>query len=208
MKKHWRAAGRVAKTSLLAATAIVGVTLAILALRPAPEGVPVWVTTTPVAFGALIEPDGLELVLVPQQAIPTDAFTADAGPALTVADRYLPAGTTLSESDVRGSERTRLLQSGETLLEMPIPAGSSVSLQIGETIDLWGQVTECGDTLCAPERVAAGARVLQVTQGDTGAWGGDTVTLVALAVPSSATGLILQAETNQTLQYALRGAPG
>ncbi len=206
MKKDWRGAGRVAGVALGAAIAVAAVTLAILALRPAPEGIPVWVTTAQVPFGAVIEDNQLSLVVVPNQAVPANAFGADSKPDRLVADRLLPAGTTLGEDDVRGSERTRMLQSGETLLEIPVPTGSTLSLQTGESVDLWGQAEDCGDKLCAPERVAESARVLQVTETDSPAWGGEPETLVALAAPSESTAAILRAESNGTLQYALRAA--
>ncbi len=192
------------KVAAIGTVATLAVLLAVLALRPAAEGVPVWVVTAQVEFGTALDDSTLSVVVVPEAAVPTGAFDADSSPGGAVADRFIPAGTVLAQTDVRGSERSRLLRPGETLLELPVAAEHSAGLQTGEIVDLWGQIKECTDGLCPPERLAAAVRVLQVQQAQASAWSGGEIALVAVAIPTPVTGNVLLAQNNETLQFALR----
>lgn len=197
---------RVVRNVALGLLGITLIALTILALRPGAPGTPVWVTQTTVDYGQPLETGQLTLISVPEEAIPPQAFTADTLPTDAVADRFLAERTIVTEFDLQGNPLTRTLQTGQTLLDLSLTAMSAGSLTTGDTVDIWGQVTDCGDALCAPENLASGCRVLRVTTVEGSTWAGEERTVLSVAIPSENTGKVLLAEHNDSLQIVLRGA--
>lgn len=209
MRSSFLSGWRVARTALVSLAALVFVLLAILALRPSPDGGPVWVTTAGVEYGRELTEQNVELMVLPERATSEAALPAEASPVGSVADRQLPARTVLTESDLQGTEETRQLSGDETLLDVVLPAHAAGIFQAGEVVDLWGQVEDCGDGLCPPEQLAKNCRIVRTRKSEGAAWAGEESVALSVALPERATGPVLLAQHNGSLQAVLRGvAPG
>lgn len=199
MNTWWRGTSKVLRTLALAGVTLTVLGLGVLALRAPGDGSPVWVTTRDIELGGQVTGKDLQLVTVPAAALPDLALPAQEGPPGFVAARFLPARTVLTQVDVRGSERARLLAADETLVEVTARTGSFTP---GDMVDVWGQAADCVELACPPTLIAAEARVLQ--QAETPGWTEAEGVLLSLAVPASATADVLWAAQNGTLSLTLR----
>lgn len=198
--RAWRALRVVLLGGLSAAVLIT----AVFALRAREEVVPAWVTQQPLPVGAKIRESDPRLVMVPPAAVPEGALRPDGDFDDAPAARFIPERSVLTEADLVGSDRATPLAPGEVLLNLSVPATAGAELQPGEVVDLWGQGSGCGDFYCPPELLAANARVVQVSAVDAGSWSPETHSAVSVILDEANIGLVLMAESDESLNFVLR----
>ncbi|MFC7579861.1 hypothetical protein ACFQWG_01270 [Schaalia naturae] len=193
---------------VVAALALAGLVAgALLALRPAPQGVPVLVVRHDVATGQSLSDGDVWTVLVPPRARPADAL--EAGSSLPTAWEAAPirAGTVLTESNVAGSPASRALSPGEAQVLLAVGADQAQGIAAGDLVDLWAPPPSCEENPCSASLLASEVRITSVVAPEASGWASSETVRVGVILRAADTDVVLGHAGSGSLSLVLR-APG
>lgn len=190
---------------LVLALAAVGLVVgALLALHPAPEGVPVVVARRTLTTGAALTREDVRVVLVPREARPEDALAVDEALPPTWAGQTLPSGTVLTETNLAGSAMSRALAPGFALVVVNVGADQVHDIAVDDRVDVWAPPTSCDETACTAVLLAEQVRIASVVVEEDPSWGSAAVARVGLVLRADGTDRVLGHSGTGMLSLVLR----
>ncbi len=191
--------------TIVLAVALTGLVVgSLLALRPAPPGVPVLVARHDIATGQAVSAGDLARVLVPSAARPVDALSADAAPPTTWESAPLVEGTVLTESNVAGSPASRALGPGQAQVILSVGADQVQGLSPGDLVDVWAIPRTCEDTTCAASLLAPAVRIASIPVSEESTWTTSEAARVGVILRAVDTELVLGHAGSGSLSLVLR----
>lgn len=204
MKPHWKEAAWQLRTAFVGIAVTVVLVLTILAIRGDSETVTAWVNERDISEGQTVADASPTPVALPPGAIPASALTDPGDVSQARFALPLEAGTVLTERQLLGSPLSRSLGSDEVVITLPIPPSPARTLQVGDSIDLWGTSPDCVEVTCAPSLLAEAARIVDITQYDGADWGETEHTGITVILNRQHVGAALGAVSQDTLHCVLR----
>ena len=191
--------------ALLLATALAAVAVgALIAMRPAPDGVAVLVARRDVATGERLSPGDVAQVRVPVPARPADALDSVDDLPPTWPSAPIRQGTVLTETNVAGSPESRALGPDEARLVLSVGADQAVGLAAGDAVDLWSTPLLCDAEPCAASLLAASVRITSVQEPEEASWSSSDTARVGVVVRSRDIDAVLGHAATGSLSLVLR----
>lgn len=188
---------------IAAASAVLAVVFATLALKPPPEGVPVAVARADLQAGATITRGGVRVILVPKEAVPHGASAEVTAFVGDIPSRFVEAGTVLTGHILGVAEESAPLPLGyaQTVLTLE---EESPFIETGNTVEVWGLPSACEDDSCSVRKLAEDVQVVEVARADSSMLSDSSPTLVSLNLPAESVGPVLHAAEVGRIHFVRR----
>ncbi len=161
------------------------------------------VTKRDIGPGESIRRQDLRVIPLPAEATPQGSSADVTHFAAEEASRFLPSGTVLVDTDLRGSQGTLPVPAGysQTVLNLAQPAEF---LNPGDTVEIWGPGLDCETDVCPARRLAEKVQVIDVIE--TGGTMLNSAQSLQLTVnlPAESVGLVLHAAHESDIHFVRR----
>ncbi len=187
---------------MFAVVSVTAVVLAVLALRPLPEGIPVVVAKEDLVAREAVGRSSVRVIAVPAEASPRGALTAIDEVVGQVPSLPIPAGTVLTGALVGVGEGASRIPQGYAQVVVAVSRATAF-VAAGDQIEVWGMGGSCVEEPCALARLAQNVEVVAVTESG-GGFASESLVAVALVLPSSQVGAVLQSAEAGNIHFVLR----
>ncbi len=189
--------------ALFAIVTMSAAVFAVLALRPLPEGVPVVVAKNDLLPQEPIPRSAVRAVAVPPEASPEGALAIPEDTVGQVPALPIPAGTVLTETLVGLGEDSARIPPGYAQVVLAV-SPTTAFVAPGDQIEVWGRASTCVEDSCALTRLAQNVEVISVTESDRGGFASEGLVSIALILPATQVGSVLQSAESENIHFVLR----